>query len=128
MQNRIISHLKKEIHTMNEIIATTERPISITVICVIGFIGALMAVPLIFSPIAQQIGFGYQLYIGLSSIMGLACMIGLWMMKKWAVYTYTGLVVLNQIVFISMGIWSAMAVLAPAVVLFFAFKHLSEMS
>jgi uncharacterized membrane protein len=55
-------------------------------------------------------------------------MIGLWMMKKWAVYTYTGLVVLNQIVFISMGIWSAMAVLAPAVVLFFAFKHLSEMS
>jgi hypothetical protein len=47
---------------MNEIIETTERPISITVICVIGFIGALMAVPLIFSSIAQQIGFGYQLY------------------------------------------------------------------
>ncbi|MGZ5011366.1 MAG: hypothetical protein ACXV74_10445 [Methylobacter sp.] len=113
---------------MNEIIETTERPISITIICVIGFIGALMAVPLIFSPIAQQIGFGYQLYIGLSSFMGLVCMIGLWMMKKWAIYTYTGLVVLNQIVFLAMGIWSAMAVLAPAVVIFFAFKHISKMS
>jgi hypothetical protein len=113
---------------MNEITETTERPISITVICVIGFIGALMAVPLIFSPIAQQIGFGYQLYIGFSSFIGLVCMLGLWTMKKWAVYTYTGLVVLNQIVFLAMGIWSTMALIVPAIVIFFAFKHVSKMS
>lgn len=113
---------------MNEITETAERPTSITVICAIGLIGALMAVPLIFSPLAQQIGFGYQLYIGLSSIVGLVCMLGLWMMKKWAVYAYIGLVALNQIVFLVMGLWSAMALLAPGVVIFFALKHVSKMS
>lgn len=55
-------------------------------------------------------------------------MLGLWMMKKWAVYTYAGLVALNQIVFLAMGIWSTMALIVPAIVIFFAFKHVSKMS
>lgn len=113
---------------MNEIIEKADRPASITVICVIGFIGALIAVPLIFSPVAQQIGFWQQFYLGLSSLMGLACMLGLWMMKKWAVHTYIGLTALNQIVLLAMGLWSVMALLAPAIVIFFALKHVSEMS
>jgi len=112
---------------VNEI-TEAERPTSITVICAVGLIGALMAVPLIFLPLAQQIGVGYQLYIGFSSFIGLVCMLGLWMMKKWAVYTYTGLVALNQIVFLAMGLWSVMALIAPAIVIFFAFKHVSKMS
>jgi hypothetical protein len=113
---------------VNETTETAERPTSITVICAIGLIGALMAVPLIFSPLAQQIGTGYQLYIGLSSLIGLVCMTGLWMMKKWAVYTYIGLVAVNQIAFLVMGIWTVMALLAPAVVIYFALKHIDKMS
>ncbi|MCL7422462.1 MAG: hypothetical protein M8364_16350 [Methylobacter sp.] len=113
---------------MNEFTETAERPIAITVICVLGFIGALLAVPMIFSPVAQQIGSWYPIYIGLTSLIGLVCMIGLWMMKKWAVYTYTGLVALNQIVLLAMGLWSSMALLMPAVVIFFALKHVSKMS
>jgi hypothetical protein len=50
------------------------------------------------------------------------------MMKKWAVYTYTGLVALNQIVLLAMGLWSSMALLMPAVVIFFGLKHVSKMS
>ncbi len=113
---------------MNELTETAERPTSITVICVIGFAGSLIALPLIFSPVAQQLGFGYLLYLGLSSLIGLVCMFGLWMMKKWAVYTYTGLAALNQIVLLAMGLWSVMALLMPAVVIFFALKHVSKMS
>jgi hypothetical protein len=113
---------------MNEITETAERPTSITAICVLGFIGALISVPLIFSPVAQQIGFGYLLYLGLSSFIALVCMLGLWMMKKWAVYTYIGLIALNQIFLLAMGLWSAMALLMPAVVIFFALKHASKMS
>jgi hypothetical protein len=56
------------------------------------------------------------------------CMLGLWMMKKWAVYTYIGLIALNQIFLLAMGLWSAMALLMPAVVIFFALKHVSKMS
>lgn len=113
---------------MSDTTEKTKRPTSITVICVIGFLGALIAVPLIFSPIAQQIGSWYPPYLGLSSVIGLVCMVGLLMMKKWAAYTYTGFVVLNQIVLLAMGVWNVMALLIPAVVIFFALKHVSKMS
>jgi hypothetical protein len=41
---------------MNGTVEKAKRPISITIICVIGFLGALIGIPVIFSPIAQQIG------------------------------------------------------------------------
>lgn len=126
--DKIDKHQQIRKHTVNEIIKKTDRPTSITIICIIGFIGAVMALPLIFSPMAQQISFWQQFYLALSSFVGLACMLGLWMMKKWAVHAYIGLTALNQIVLLAMGLWSAMALLAPAVVIFFALKHISKMS
>jgi hypothetical protein len=126
--NKIVRCRQKRKHAVNELTEIAERPTSITVICVIGFVGSLIALPLIFSPVAQQLGFGYLLYLGLSSFVGLVCMFGLWMMKKWAVYTYTGLAALNQIVLLAMGLWSVMALLMPAVVIFYALKHASKMS
>jgi len=113
---------------MNEETEKAKRPTSITVICVIGFIGALITIPLIFSSIAQQIGAWYPPYLGFSAIVGLACMVGLWMMKKWAAYTYTGFVALNQVVLLAMGVWNFMALLIPAVVIFFALKHVKKMT
>ena len=107
---------------------TNKRPKSITVICVIGFIGVLITIPIIFSSIAKQIGVWYPPYLGLSSVIGLACMIGLWKMKKWAAYTYTGFVGLNQIVLLAMGVWNIMALAIPAIVIFFALKHSPKMT
>jgi hypothetical protein len=113
---------------MNETPEKAKRPTSITVICVIGFLGALVSLPLIFSPIAQEIGSWYPPYLGFSTVVGLVCMVGLWTMKKWAAYAYTGFVALNQIVLLAMGVWNVMALLIPAVVIFFALKHVSKMS
>ena len=113
---------------MNETSEKAKRPTSITVICVLGFIGALFTVPLIFSPIAQQIGPWYPPYLGFSAVIGLACMVGLWMMKKWAAYTYTGFVALNQVVLLAMGVWNVSALVIPAVVIFFALKNVSKMT
>ena len=113
---------------MNETTEKAKRPTSITVICVIGFIGILITVPLIFSPVAQQVGSWYPPYLGVSAVIGLACMVGLWMMKKWAAYTYTGFVALNQIVLLAMGVWNIMALLIPAIVIFFALKNVSKMT
>jgi len=56
------------------------------------------------------------------------CMVGLWMMKKWGAYVYTGFAALNQIVLIAMGVWSILALLIPAIVIFFALKNVSKMS
>ena len=113
---------------MNESVEKGKRPTSITVICVIGFLGAIISAPLVFSPIAQQIGAWYPPYLGFSSIVGLVCMFGLWMMKKWAAYTYTGFVAINQIVLLAMGVWNIMALVIPAIVIFFSLKHAPKMS
>ena len=107
---------------MSEAVAGS-RPTSITVICIVGLIGAVVSVPLIFSPIAGAIGAWYPPYLALSSIIGSICMVGLWNMKKWAAYTYTGFVVLNQVVMLAMGVWNIFALLIPGVVIFFALTH-----
>ena len=105
-----------------------QRPTAITVICVIGFIGAAVCIPLIFSEAAADIGDWYPPYLAFSSIIGFACMVGFWQMKKWATYTYAALVGINQVVLLAMDVWSVMALVVPAIVVFFTFKYLKEMS
>ncbi|MBN1343789.1 MAG: hypothetical protein JXQ73_13990 [Phycisphaerae bacterium] len=113
---------------MSETVGRSERPASITVISVLGIIGALAAIVTAFLPIARQIGSWYPSYLGLAAVVGLVCMVGLWMMKKWAAYTYAALVVFNQAVLLAMGAWSIWSLLLPAIVIFFALKHVSKMT
>ena len=49
----------------------TARPVAITVICILGFIGAALAIPLIFSATARGIGAWYPPYLGLTTLIGL---------------------------------------------------------
>jgi len=104
-----------------------KRPIAITIICVLGFIGAAISVPLIFSDMARQIGNWYPPYLALSCMIGFACMVGFWYMKKWAVYTYAGFVGLSQIVLLAMGIWSGAALIIPAIVVGITFAYVKNM-
>jgi len=113
---------------MSEIERHAKRPTAITVICGIGFVGAVVTVPLIFSSIAQQIGAWYPPYLAISAVIGVICMVGLWMMKKWAAYLYTGAAALHQIVMVAMGIWNIMATLIPAVIIFFVLRHRAKMT
>jgi len=104
-----------------------KRPTAITVVCIIGFIGAALVLPLVFSAVSSQIGSWYPPYLGFSAIIGLICMGGLWNMQKWAAYTYTGLFVINQIVLLTMGVWNIMSLLIPAIVISIALSHLKKM-
>jgi hypothetical protein len=104
-----------------------KRPIAITIICVIGFIGAVLAVPLIFSETARGIAPWYPALLGVSSVIGLACMIGLWMMRKWAVYTYTAFAAVNQVILIATGLWNPVALLIPAIIIVVMFIYVSRM-
>ncbi len=93
-----------------------ERPIAITVICILGFIGAALSIPMVFSDIARQIGDWFPPYSGSIAAISLVCMIGLWFTKKWAIYTYICLVVLNQIVLISMGRWNILILIIQGII------------
>jgi len=103
------------------------RPVAITVICVLGFIGAALTIPLIFSDMAGAIGAWYPPYLGFSALAGLICMVGMWKMRKWSVFAYTGLVILNQVVLFTMGVWNVFALLIPAIVIGIGFANLSKM-
>ena len=108
--------------------ATSSRPIAITVICVIGFLGLIPSFLLIFSPITSSIGAWYPPYLALASIVGLVSFIGMWLMKKWGVYAYTGFTSLTQIVLLAKGVWSPPALLIPFIVIVIGFSNLKKMS
>jgi len=134
IQNKLLINKKIENMEQQETLDQTneagnnkKRPTAITVICVIGFIGATFNIPMIFSDIAGQIGSWYPPYLGLSAVLGLVCMIGLWKMKKWAAYTYTGFVALNQVVLLAMGVWNIMALIIPGIVIGIALAHVNKM-
>ena len=117
---------------MENFAVKTKRPSSITLICVLGIVGALEIFWAIFYPSTsstlQRLGLGFTLYLAFSALILLVCMIGLWLMKKWSVYTYTVLSVINQIALVSLGRWNIGALLIPAIVLYFGYRHLSKMS
>ena len=107
--------------------STPTRSITITVLCVIMLIGGLLSIPLIFSAGARNIGAWYPPYLAFSSLVGLVCMVGLWKMRRWAVFTYTAFVALNQIVLFAMGIWNILALLIPGIFIGVIFSQISKM-
>jgi glycerol-3-phosphate acyltransferase PlsY len=106
---------------------TNKRPGIITAICVLGFIGPLFLIPIIFSDIATTIGSWYPPYLAFSGVVGFVCMVGLWMMKKWGTITYTALVGINQVVLIAMGEWNIFFLIIPGIVIAIVFSKFKEM-
>lgn len=107
-----------------------KRPTAITIICIIGFIGFAISVPTIFSGIVEDGGW-YPNYLGLSALIGLVCLAGMWHMKKWAVFAYTVFAVLNQILIyaiLGIGWWNITGLIASAIVIAVAFAHVKKMS
>ncbi len=113
---------------MEEAFEKPLRPRAITVICVIGFIGVAFSVLQFFVPKVQQIGAWYLPYLGGSLVVQLLCLVGLWHMKRWAVFAYAGFVLLNQLVLYTNNLWEVKALILPAVVVLLLLKYLPKMS
>jgi len=104
-----------------------KRPVAITVICILGFLAVAISIPVIFSDYAADVGDWYQPFALCNVLIVLAAMVGLWKMKRWAVYTYTGVVAVSQIVLLSMEVWAPMSLIVPAMVIATAFAHIGKM-
>jgi hypothetical protein len=107
--------------------APARRPVLITIICVIGFIGVPASLLLLFSDRISLLPSWYPALLAVSALIGLVCIIGLWMMRRWAVYTYTGFFVANQLLMLATGLWSPMALILPLIFVIIMFVYLSEM-
>jgi glycerol-3-phosphate acyltransferase PlsY len=105
----------------------SKRPIGITAICVLSGIGIVFTIPLIVSEAAASIGAWYPPFLALSGAVGAACTVGFWLMRRWAVYLYTGFLCLTQIVLLAMGAWNIVALLIPLAVVMIGFIYLPRM-
>jgi hypothetical protein len=108
--------------------ASGQRPVAITVICVLSAIGIVLSIPVLFTDVAWQIAAWYPIYIGISAIIGAVCTYGLWTMKKWALYLYTALFVLNQIILLMLGVWSIIALIIPLIVVAICWAYQARMT
>lgn len=107
--------------------ATAKRPIAVTVICVINWIGAAFTVPLVFSDAAGAIGPWYPPFLAASALIGAVCTFGLWMMRKWGAYGYFALTAVSQVILAMSGLWSLPALVLPAIVIVVMLLYLSRM-
>ena len=99
---------------------------AIKLICIVGFIGALITVPTIWE-LALRMGGWYPIYLTACALVGFVSMIGLWMMRKWAVYAYTALAVINQAVALHLGAWNIFSLAIPGAVIAVMFLYVSRM-
>ena len=107
--------------------AAKSRPVIITVLCVAMFVGAVITVPIIFSQTARDIGAWYPPLLAFSAVVGFVCMIGIWKMRKWAVYAYTAFCVVNQVVLLATGLWNISALVIPGIFIAIMFSQVSKM-
>jgi hypothetical protein len=104
-----------------------KRPVAITVICVLGFLGSTITFFLAFLDRAKQVGTWYPPFLGLSGIIHLAIFAGLWQMKKWAVYAYIAFAAIIQIVLISLGSWTIVGIVFPVIIIAITSSHFKKM-
>ena len=103
------------------------RPLIITVLCLIGFAGGLAAIPMALSQQAETIGRLYPLFLLLSAAGGLVWFAGLWILKRWSVVAYTILAGVSQASLIAIGSWSIAALIIPGIVIAIGFSYYNLM-
>ena len=84
------------------------RPAAITVICILGLIGAVGAVWILGSGIARQVGSWYPPYLSVSAVIGGVSLFGFWRMRRWGVVIYTAFALINQVVLLVAGRWNVL--------------------
>jgi hypothetical protein len=97
------------------------------VVCVVCAIGVLFVIPMLFWQAVWAIGAWYPPLLALSAIIGAACMVGFWLMRRWALYLYSAMFVANQVVLVTMGLWTINALILPAIVIGIGFYYFPRM-
>ena len=110
----------------------TKRPSSITLISVLEIVGGFDLLYFILSPGAQNFlqdhGVWETIFFAFSGIILIGCGVGLWLMKKWAVYAFIAYAIITQVYLISVGRWNIFSLLIPVIPVYIGYRHLSKMS
>lgn len=104
-----------------------QRPFLITLLVIIGVLGGVLSIPLISSYQAQQLGYWYQTFLTVGIISTLICHIGFWLMRKWSIYLYIGLIILAQLILVQKGLWLPQSLIEPSIVMVVVLSYLPRM-
>ncbi len=104
------------------------RPLPVTIVCIVGFLGAAITLAFLFTPLPARVGSWYPPLLAGSAAIGLACMVGLWRMKRRAVQAYTIFTLCVQYVLIASGIWTPPSLVVPAIVMAIGWRYVARMS
>ena len=85
------------------------RPMVLSILCGLGFVGCFLKMILIISPVVQSHGQLYAVYLCLSSVLLIGCLAGIWLMKRWAFWAFLAYAVMDQWVYWQMGYWDIKA-------------------
>ena len=113
-----------------------QRPLLITLMCVFFAVGiisglaGLLITPVyeqFVAPMLEQYPSWYRYLMMVNIFTSLACVVGLWLMKRWSVFLYVASAIVNQIAAVSMGEWMVSSLLMPAIVIAIMVKFYSDM-
>lgn len=104
-----------------------KRPLIISIICIIGFVGGISAIPMAFSPQAVAISHVYPPFLLLSAALGIVCFAGLWKMRRWSVIAYTFLAGVSQVTLFALGTWSITALVVPGLIIAICLAYYKSM-
>ncbi|MDQ1299709.1 MAG: hypothetical protein QG636_377 [Patescibacteria group bacterium] len=81
---------------------TGKRPVIISIICVVGFLGGILSLAGIIIPasramLVESYGMSFVILTAVLTILTFASLIGFWKMKKWGLYTYIVATVLGMV-------------------------------
>lgn len=105
-----------------------QQSLVISIICFIALINAAQLSYMAFSPVSKQLGSFYPTYFTLSAVISLISIAGLWLLKRWAVWLYVAVLLSNQWVLVSMGLWEISAVPIPAIIIILLLNHRDKMT
>ena len=105
-----------------------KRPLAITVLCSIGVFGTVYGIWKYYDYIVTGFSFDWMfLFISVSIIVNTACLIGLWFMKKWAVYLFFVFFITKQFVFYFFNVSITNSIYFSVILIAVAFFHIKKM-
>ncbi len=113
---------------MSENSNTISKPLIISIICFIALINTAQLSYMAISPVPKQFGAFYPGYFVIATIASLVSISGLWLLKKWAAWFYSAILVINQMVLVSMGLWEVSAAIIPVLMIVLLFQNMDKLS
>ncbi len=91
----------------------SSRPAFLSLLILLGLVGVFLNMMLVISPVMRSYAYWFPGYLSLATAASAFFLGGLWFLKRWALWGYSVLFLLNQVVFLGLNQWNAKAIILP---------------